>query len=168
MNVIFRIFVGDPSVLQVLGWIYRCCIRVNGTVLSLAIACLTEDVDSDGAGHGPSSHHFGLRDQVLEMRVMLASGETVIANTCQNNDDLFMALRGGGGGTYGVVISTTNKPYPTHPILAHNFAVIPLNANLRTLLNVSADIVSKYPLLSDGGFSSYGAVAPSSLLGLPI
>ncbi|KAE8374542.1 isoamyl alcohol oxidase [Aspergillus bertholletiae] len=118
-----------------------------------------------GAGHGYSSHHFGLgTDQVLEMTVVLASGEIVIANACQHTD-LFTALRGGGGGTYGVVISTTIKAYPTRPVLAHRLSVIPLNASLATLLNVSANIVSKYPILSDAGFSGYGTMGPGALLG---
>ncbi|KAF9888838.1 hypothetical protein FE257_008207 [Aspergillus nanangensis] len=119
-----------------------------------------------GAGHGPASHHFGLAtDQVLEMTVVLASGKIVIASACQN-PDLFTALRGGGGGTYGVVVSVTIKAFPTHPVLTHNLGVIPLNAALPALLNVTSNIVPKYPVLSDAGFSGYGTVGPTALLGI--
>jgi FAD/FMN-containing dehydrogenase len=40
----------------------------------------------------------------------------VTANAYQNTD-LFFALRGGGGGTYGVVVSATLKAYPNYPVI---------------------------------------------------
>lgn len=47
-----------------------------------------------GGGHSPLSAKLGLAvDQVLEMNVVLASGELVIANEAQNAD-LFWAMRG--------------------------------------------------------------------------
>ena len=47
-----------------------------------------------GGGHSPLSAKLGLAvDQVLEMEVVLASGETVIANEAQH-PDLFWAMRG--------------------------------------------------------------------------
>lgn len=94
---------------------------------------------------------------------MLASGETVTASACQNAD-LFTALRGGGGGTYGVAVSTTIKAYPTRPVLAHELTALPVNTSVSTLLSVSAEIISKYPFLSDAGFSGYGTIAPGSLI----
>jgi hypothetical protein len=45
------------------------------------------------------------------MTVVTADGKTVIANPYQNKD-LFWALRGGGGGTFGVVTKMTLKTYP--------------------------------------------------------
>ncbi|PWY81989.1 FAD-binding domain-containing protein [Aspergillus heteromorphus CBS 117.55] len=121
-----------------------------------------------GGGHSPSGHYFGLAtDQVLELTVVLASGETVTANACQNTD-LFTALRGGGGGTYGVVISATIKAHPAHQFIGHRLYVIPQTANLSTLLNISANIVSKYSILSDAGFSGYAEILPSSELSLSI
>ncbi|CAG8089549.1 unnamed protein product [Penicillium olsonii] len=106
-----------------------------------------------GAGHGPATHDFGLAaDQVLEYKVVLASGEIVIANDC-SNVDLFAALRGGGGGTFGVVVSATIRVYPTRPILKHSFVLAPPSTNLSTLMNATASVLSKYPALSDAGFS---------------
>lgn len=84
---------------------------------------------------------------------MLASGATVTANSCRH-PDLFTALRGGGGGTFGVVVSATIKAYPTRPVLAHTLEVVPVqNNSLASLLDVSAYLVSQYPLLSDRGFA---------------
>lgn len=65
-----------------------------------------------GGGVGVLSRKFGLSsDSLLSAQVVLASGETV---TCDQNTrpDLFWALRGGGGGNFGVVTSFTFQVYP--------------------------------------------------------
>ncbi|KAG0602850.1 hypothetical protein M758_10G046600 [Ceratodon purpureus] len=62
-----------------------------------------------GGGHGALSPSFGLAvDNVLEVEVVTADGTLRVANACQEAD-LFFALRGGGGGTFGVVTSVTYK-----------------------------------------------------------
>ena len=50
-------------------------------------------------------------DNVLRFSVVLANGSAVEASACENVD-LFWALRGGGGGTFGVV---TECVYAAHP-----------------------------------------------------
>jgi FAD/FMN-containing dehydrogenase len=47
-------------------------------------------------------------DNVVEFKVVTADGELVVANEIAN-PDLFWALRGGGGGTWGVVVEATIK-----------------------------------------------------------
>ncbi|KAK8068369.1 FAD-linked oxidoreductase sor8 [Apiospora saccharicola] len=65
-----------------------------------------------GGGHGPLASRHGLAaDQVLEMEVVSPSGETLAASAT-DNAELFWALRGGGGGTFGVVTSVTVKAFP--------------------------------------------------------
>ncbi|XP_055329082.1 uncharacterized protein LOC129581842 [Paramacrobiotus metropolitanus] len=60
-------------------------------------------------GHGILSPSFGLAaDSALEFQIVTVDGEILTANACQNKD-LFWALRGGGGGTFGVMISVTYK-----------------------------------------------------------
>ena len=52
-----------------------------------------------GGGHSPLSSKFGLGvDQVLSLQVVTADGRYVTANP-KTNEDLFFALRGGGGST---------------------------------------------------------------------
>ncbi|KAJ8124224.1 hypothetical protein ONZ43_g10 [Nemania bipapillata] len=59
---------------------------------------------------------YGLAaDQVLEWELVTPDGEYLIA-TPENNTDLYWALAGGGGGTYGVVLSATFKVYPEGPV----------------------------------------------------
>lgn len=50
-------------------------------------------------------------DQALEWEVVTANGTLVKASTTQNTD-LYWALSGGGGGTYGVVVSLTVRAHP--------------------------------------------------------
>ncbi|WP_423776854.1 FAD-binding protein [Bacillus velezensis] len=79
-----------------------------------------------GGGHSPASRDYGLgADQILEAEVVLANGEIITANSC-HNQDIYFAIRGGGGGTYGVVVSTIIKAYPTTSISAQTLAVAPL------------------------------------------
>ncbi|KAL0961194.1 hypothetical protein HGRIS_006163 [Hohenbuehelia grisea] len=60
-----------------------------------------------GGGHGALSNTMGMGvDRVLEFEVVTPDGQLRTANACQN-EDLFFALRGGGGGTFGVVTSAT-------------------------------------------------------------
>ncbi|KAB8301233.1 hypothetical protein EYC80_003120 [Monilinia laxa] len=67
---------------------------------------------SQEGGHGPFSTKFGLAvDQVLEWKVVTGIGALVTATPTQNSG-LFWALSGGGGGTYGVVLSATIKFHP--------------------------------------------------------
>jgi hypothetical protein len=94
---------------------------------------------------------------VLEAQVILANGSIVVANPCIN-PDLFTALRGGGGGTYGVVISVTIKAHPSRPVVAHTLAIVPTStSNLNPFLDAITDLYTFYPTLSESGFSGYGS-----------
>ena len=65
-----------------------------------------------GGGHSVLSPIYGLGvDRVVQLRVITADGILRVANAC-SNPDLFWALRGGGGGTFGVVIESTHRVAP--------------------------------------------------------
>lgn len=69
-----------------------------------------------GGGHSVLSPVLGLGvDRVLQYRLVTPDGEYRVANECQN-EDLFWALRGGGGGTFGVVLDATHTAAPTLPL----------------------------------------------------
>lgn len=77
-----------------------------------------------GGGHSPLSSVYGMAaDQVLSFEVVTADGRFVTANA-QTNSDLFWALRGGGGSTYGVVTSVVVKAYPKIPVAIMSFTLI--------------------------------------------
>ncbi|KXX80636.1 putative FAD-linked oxidoreductase YvdP [Madurella mycetomatis] len=66
-----------------------------------------------GGGLSPFSRSYGLGvDSVLEMTIVTASGDIVTVkhnDTDQDKKDLFWALRGGGGGNFGVTVSIVSK-----------------------------------------------------------
>ncbi|KAI9644613.1 hypothetical protein NHQ30_006635 [Ciborinia camelliae] len=118
---------------------------------------------AQGGGHSPASRDYGLgADQILEAEVVLASGEIVTANKCQNQD-LYFAIRGGGGGTYGVVVSTIVKAYPTTSISTQTLAIAPLtDAYIPEFMAALTLLYSAYPNLNDAGLSGYGYWAVQS------
>ncbi|KAL0572750.1 hypothetical protein V5O48_009214 [Marasmius crinis-equi] len=71
---------------------------------------------TQGGGHSILSPMYGLAaDQTLEFEVVTMQGEHMVASPTQN-EDLFWALSGGGGGTYAVVLSVTIKIHPDVPL----------------------------------------------------
>ena len=54
---------------------------------------------------------YGLAvDNILQIDVVRADGKLVSINQC-TNEDLFWALRGGGGGTFGIVTKIVYKAH---------------------------------------------------------
>ena len=71
---------------------------------------------TQGGGHSVLSSKFGLAaDQTLEWEVIDGNGHFLTATRTQN-PDLYWALSGGGGGTYGVVYSLTAKAHPSFSV----------------------------------------------------
>ena len=54
-------------------------------------------------------------DQTLEWEVITGTGDFITASPMQNAD-LYWALSGGGGGTYGIVYSLTSKAHNDTPV----------------------------------------------------
>lgn len=70
-----------------------------------------------GGGHGPLGPKWGLMvDNAIEFDVVTAGGQFRTINECID-PDLFWAMRGGGGGTYAVLVSYR---FQLHPALALN------------------------------------------------
>ncbi|KAM0482017.1 hypothetical protein ACHAPX_003351 [Trichoderma viride] len=83
-----------------------------------------------GGGHGFLSPKFGLGvDNTLEMKVVLPNGTYVSASRC-HNQDLFFALRGGGGSAFGVVWEVTSRAWDTREVQVVNvlFAAASISA----------------------------------------
>ncbi|KAF7121857.1 hypothetical protein CNMCM5793_009411 [Aspergillus hiratsukae] len=109
-----------------------------------------------GGGHSPMSSIYGLAaDQVLALEVVLANGRFVTV-TEETDPDLFWALRGGGGGTYGVVTSIISR---VHPIVGVTMST----GSFSTGTNVSVDAFwagvrayfERFAAYADAGHHSY-------------
>ena len=75
---------------------------------------------TQGGGHSALTSRYGMAaDQTLEWEVVSANGTLVRASPTEN-PDLYWALSGGGGGTYGVVYSLTSRVYEDHPVSGVN------------------------------------------------
>jgi FAD/FMN-containing dehydrogenase len=73
---------------------------------------------------------------------------------------LFWALRGGGGGTYGVVTSITYQTYPTFPVIT---AFLTANFSSPDIAqNVTTEYIKLHPTISDIGWAAYLSSSNSS------
>ncbi|HJU19629.1 MAG TPA: FAD-dependent oxidoreductase [Stellaceae bacterium] len=78
----------------------------GGGCLTVGVAGLVQ-----GGGFGSFSKQFGTAAaSLLEAEIVTADGKVRIANAC-TNADLFWALKGGGGGSFGVVTRLTLKTH---------------------------------------------------------
>ncbi|KAI0101417.1 hypothetical protein F4776DRAFT_669025 [Hypoxylon sp. NC0597] len=104
----------------------------------------------EGGGHDPLASSYGLGvDQVLEWEVITADVTLITANSTHHSD-LFWALRGGGGGTYGVMVSMTVKAFcvsvfwavaPTGFVMTPAFVLGMHRRELDTLLQAALEAV---------------------------
>ena len=110
----------------------------------------------------PRSHnHFVGVDNVLEFTIVTADGSHVIA-IAYNNQDLFWALRGGGGGTWGVVTSVS---YKTHPSTPFSGAFLSVNStNPDSTRKLLAELIHLTPSLVEQGYGGVGYGNSSAFL----
>ncbi|CAE7154793.1 unnamed protein product [Rhizoctonia solani] len=108
-----------------------------------------------GGGHSPLSGLYGLGvDNVLQIRIVKPDGLIVAANQCQNQD-LFWALRGGGGNTWGVALDVTYKTHPSIHVSAVAMTIDP--GSLEKLTELSELLFRALPDITDKGLRGYGA-----------
>ncbi|KXN87816.1 hypothetical protein AN958_08089 [Leucoagaricus sp. SymC.cos] len=112
-----------------------------------------------GGGHGALSPSLGLGvDRVLEYKVVIPDGRLRVANECQNQD-LFWALRGGGGGTFGVVMESTILASPQVTLQTLILTFPPGNTSAtREMWTIMAENGLKWAGEGWGGFSTANVV----------
>ncbi|KAI0360106.1 FAD-binding domain-containing protein [Trametes cingulata] len=109
-----------------------------------------------GGGHSALAPSYGLGvDNVLEFSIVTSTGEHITANAYQHRD-LFWALRGGGGGTFGVVTSLTYRTRPSTPLIAAVLSVV-VNGSIPTtpIRKAFTELVRITPQLEDAGWGGY-------------
>ncbi|KAJ5480647.1 hypothetical protein N7530_006156 [Penicillium desertorum] len=113
-----------------------------------------------GGGYGIMSPLYGLGvDNVLEFDLVTAMGALVTANQ-YHNKDLFWAVRGGGGGTFGVVTSVTFRTHPDPPV-SHAKLVVQSNSGPDTdFWNAVQEVLFTVPTWADRGIASLSFALP--------
>jgi FAD/FMN-containing dehydrogenase len=113
----------------------------GGGCLSVGVAGLVQS-----GGFGSFSKAFGLAaGSLLQAEVVTADGAVRTANAC-TNPDLFWALKGGGGGTFGIVTRLTLKVHP----LPETFGAVSLKISAssaeayRKLIGLMVDFYAKH------------------------
>lgn len=119
---------------------------------------------TQGGGTSPLASKFGLAaDQVLEWEVVTADGRLRKASPTQNAD-LYWALSGGGGGTYGAVLSMTVKLYKNMKTAGATLSFV--DATDAYWQAVQAVLVN-LPAVLRAGATAYWQVIPPVYSGLP-
>lgn len=93
--------------------------------------CCTVNVGGliQSGGFGSFSKNFGLAAaSLIEAEVVTADGQVRIANAC-TNPDLFWGLKGGGGGSLGVITRLTLKTHPLPNFLGGAFGNVKANSD---------------------------------------
>ncbi|EIM79523.1 FAD-binding domain-containing protein [Stereum hirsutum FP-91666 SS1] len=114
-----------------------------------------------GGGHSALSNTLGLAvDRVLQFEVVTPSGLHVLANKCQHAD-LFFALRGGGGGTFGTVLSVTTLALPQMHVNAVQVSFDPVRENQKRFVEF---IVKHTVQFAQDGWGGYIAPITGSII----
>lgn len=110
---------------------------------------------TQGGGHSALASRYGLAaDQVLEWEVVDGMGKFIVARRDNEYSDLFWALSGGGGGTYGVVWSMTYKAHPGHATSGLNLTFTNANISQDKFYDAVKLYHSTLPAIVDAGAMS--------------
>ena len=125
-----------------------------------------------GGGHGSFSRRIGITcDYLISANIVLNDGELVIADEDGEYSDLFWAIRGSGGGNFGVVTQYTFSPKIDMPQQVMRYTITWIPEILINIFGYSyQDILEAFwkttrdllALNDDPGFSGFCAiVAPT-------
>ena len=118
---------------------------------------------TQGGGTSPLGSKFGLAaDQVLEWEVVTANGKLRTASPTKNTD-LYWALSGGGGGTYGAVLSMTVK---LHKNLPTGGATLTFVDSTDAYWKAVQVILVNFPAVLRAGATAYWQIVPPVYTGL--
>ncbi|KAF9521886.1 hypothetical protein CPB83DRAFT_801121 [Crepidotus variabilis] len=108
---------------------------------------------SQGGGHSALSRFYGMGvDNTLQYKIVTPDGILRTANACQNRD-LFWALRGGGGSTFGVVLEATLEVFRDQSFQIANIVFPTGNLTItRDILSIFTDNATLLASQKWGGY----------------
>ncbi|KAL4898509.1 hypothetical protein BDV59DRAFT_190246 [Aspergillus ambiguus] len=113
-----------------------------------------------GGGHGLATGVYGMgADNIIEAVIVTANGNVLTANACQN-EDIFWAIRGGGGGTFGIITSVTVNAYKMPSFAMTGVDISSKNGtSARDWYRLLAQLHGDFPRLQDAGIHGYYTMA---------
>ncbi|KAL8243910.1 hypothetical protein R6Q59_010168 [Mikania micrantha] len=130
---------------------------VGGTCPSVGIAGWLQ-----GGGHSPLTPVYGMGvDNLRQVEIVTPRHGKIIANECLNNDTFF-AIRGGGGGSWGVITSIAYRALPVFELQDFHCTVDKLSRND---ISGSLDLIANQSVLwSQQGWGGYIKFLPNGQL----
>ncbi|KAI1450613.1 FAD-binding domain-containing protein [Annulohypoxylon stygium] len=118
-----------------------------------------------GGGHGFLTGEYGMgADNIIEASIVTPAGDIVTANEYLNSD-LLWAIRGGGGGTFGVIVNMTLKAYPVPSTTMLGLSIIAKNGTSgKAWWKLIAKLHSGFSSVQEHGLTGYYTIGgpPSS------
>lgn len=106
---------------------------------------------TQGGGHGILATQYGLAaDQTLAFKVVTAEGKLLTASATENSD-LYWALSGGGGGTYGIVTSLTVRAFPSKKVGGAAMQLLASSTTAENYVAIRAKFLELLPTMIDSG-----------------
>ncbi|KAI5994876.1 hypothetical protein EDC04DRAFT_3148028 [Pisolithus marmoratus] len=114
-----------------------------------------------GGGHSSLSPTYGLGvDNAVQITVVTSTGDHLTVNNYRYSD-LFWALRGGGGSTYGIITSVTYRTYQQLPVVMY---FVQANVTNGTVMKeLIGGMLRLLPNLTDDGWVGYGQLTNTSV-----
>ncbi|CAG8009588.1 unnamed protein product [Penicillium salamii] len=139
------------------GDVYNAVHKINRTVVGGEDATVGLGGLIQNGGHGLLSSHYGLAsDQVYQVTVVTTQGQLLVANDVQNQD-LFWAVRGAGGGQYGVITEFVLRTHPVpENVVTGGFSFYPSQNSKASEIaswNSLAEVAAQIPDLMDSGLT---------------
>ncbi|KDR73790.1 hypothetical protein GALMADRAFT_632193 [Galerina marginata CBS 339.88] len=107
---------------------------------------------AQGGGHSTLTPSLGMGvDRALQYKVVTPDGVFRTVNSCQNSD-LFFALRGGGGGTFAIVLEATVMASPSQTFRVANINWPINNDNMKKMLALFVENSTTLATQQWGGF----------------
>ncbi|KAJ3123282.1 hypothetical protein HK098_002070 [Nowakowskiella sp. JEL0407] len=121
-----------------LGEIYHAIIVASPTLAFPGGVCPTVGIGGliSGGGWGVLGRKYGLAiDHVISFKIVTSSGQLLLCDS-KTNPDIFWAVRGGGGGTFGVVVEFTLELVDVPTVLSFG--------KISSPVSLAADIWTRY------------------------
>lgn len=139
------------------GAAYYAANEANRTVVGSEDVTVGLGGQMQNGGHGLLSSHHGLAsDHIYQATVITSEGRRLVAND-EQNEDIFWAIRGAGGGQFGVVTEFVIRTNPVPENVVNGLLTFYARDTSRASENASwaalAELASQFPDLMDAGIT---------------